>query len=144
MRRAILLSLLALQVTILCLVLLISRDLLPTTVPTKEAIGFLATILILTSVGVLWNLTDKPYQDCRRLSWLSIARYVVPRSYREAFLGDLNEDRAEMRRLGVPRWKIAIISAGQILLAVALRRGAGPRAQPTSEDPAVRQVRDGE
>ena len=44
--------------------------------------------------------------------------YLIPTKYREAFIGDLNEMRADMKEQGCSRWWILAISIWHIFLAV--------------------------
>lgn len=55
--------------------------------------------------------------------WIIRWGFFIPRKYREGWLGDLLEDREEMRRLGFKRFRIEAMTAGQLLNYALLRPG---------------------
>ena len=67
-------------------------------------------------VGALRSPTFSWSRDPDR--WIRIGAYFVPRRHRESFLGDLLEDRAEMREQGLSRTTIELATAGQVTFSI--------------------------
>ena len=53
--------------------------------------------------------------------WLQTSGFLIPKKYREPMLGDLIEDRAEMRSKGLSNFRIEAVTIVQLLVACACR-----------------------
>jgi hypothetical protein len=53
--------------------------------------------------------------------WLKTGGFLIPKQYREPMLGDLIEDRIEMRNKGFSRLSIELMTTVQLLIACACR-----------------------
>jgi hypothetical protein len=48
--------------------------------------------------------------------------YLLPKKFREEYIGDLLEDRENLKKRGLPKWKINLISFGNILCLLIISR----------------------
>jgi DNA-directed RNA polymerase specialized sigma24 family protein len=62
-----------------------------------------------------------PERSQERLArWLRRWSYWIPRAQREPFIGDILEDTAEMRQMGMREWRIRLHVIWQLLFAIRL------------------------